>query len=117
MSTRRRYTLTPPITRRTFNSMEFERHASQATLAAGESPSVDVDQRVTLYNVPWDRYEMLREMSDDDTRLRMTYLEGTLEIMSPSNTHERIKTTMARLIELYGTEKDIPIHGHGSTTF
>jgi Uma2 family endonuclease len=47
----------------------------------------------------------------------MTYLRGSLEIMSPSRTHEVEKTQVARLLELYCLERDIPLYGYGSTTF
>ena len=41
----------------------------------------------------------MRETLDDFPGLRMTYLEGTLEIMSPSPEHELDKTTIGRLID------------------
>jgi len=47
----------------------------------------------------------------------MTYLEGQLEIMSPSRTHEVGKKQIARLLELFCLERDIPLFGYGSTTF
>jgi len=47
----------------------------------------------------------------------MTYCEGTLEIMSPSEEHEIQKTMIARLIEYYALAHAIPLNGYGSTTF
>ena len=47
----------------------------------------------------------------------MTYLDGVLELMSPSLTRELNKTTIARLIELYAFLRDLPLVGYGSTTF
>jgi Uma2 family endonuclease len=47
----------------------------------------------------------------------MTYLEGKLEIMSPSRSHEEDKKLVARLLELFCLERDIPLYGYGSTTF
>ena len=47
----------------------------------------------------------------------MTYLEGSLEIMSPSRRHEVEKKQIARLLELFCLERDIPLYGYGSTTF
>ena len=49
--------------------------------------------------------------------VRMTYLVGSLEIMVTSRTHEVSKTQIARLLELYCLERDIPLYGYGSTTF
>jgi Uma2 family endonuclease len=40
-----------------------------------------------------------------------------LEIMSPSREHEVDKTQIARLLELFCLERDIPLFGYGSTTF
>jgi Uma2 family endonuclease len=47
----------------------------------------------------------------------MAYFEGVLEIMSPSRRHEAIKKQLARLLETWALERDVPIHGYGSTTF
>jgi Uma2 family endonuclease len=44
-------------------------------------------------------------------------LNGELEIMSPSKAHEVSKTQIARLLELFCLERDIPLFGYGSTTF
>ena len=54
-----------------------------------ESPrTVDDGVRFILHGVSWGRYVLIRELLDDQPGLRMTYLEGTLEIMSPSREHE-----------------------------
>jgi Uma2 family endonuclease len=47
----------------------------------------------------------------------MTYLEGTLELMSPSRLHEDAKTIIARLIEVWAMEHDVDLRGFGGTTF
>lgn len=47
----------------------------------------------------------------------MTYLKGWLEIMSPSREHEVDKKQIARLLELFCLERDIPLFAYGSTTF
>lgn len=69
-----------------------------------------------LEGVSWATYVMLRD-SVDSPGVRMTYFEGTLEIMSPSRAHEVEKTQIARLLELFCLERDIPLFGYGSTTF
>jgi Uma2 family endonuclease len=79
-------------------------------------PSPTEEQRILLTNVPWSTYVMLRD-SIDSSGVRMTYLEGALEIMSPSREHEVDKTQIARLLELFCLERDIPLFGYGSTTF
>jgi Uma2 family endonuclease len=75
------------------------------------------EQRVILYDVTWEQYEQLSEMFVDEFP-RMTYLEGTLEIiMTTSPEHERLKTIIARLIEAYVVERVINLNGYGSATF
>jgi Uma2 family endonuclease len=79
-------------------------------------PALEEEPRILLSNVPWATYVMLRD-TVDGPGVRMTYLRGSLEIMSPSRTHEVEKTQVARLLELYCLERDIPLYGYGSTTF
>src|SRR4051812_13529814 len=77
----------------------------------------EADQRVILYGVDWSQYEALRAATDHIAGLHLTYLEGTLEIMSPSSRHERIKTLIGRLVEAYAEELDLVMTGFGSTTY
>jgi Uma2 family endonuclease len=80
------------------------------------APPADVDQRVLLSGISWRDYCVLRDLLDGPG-VRMTYLEGTLEIMSPSRLHEDLKKRIARLLELFALERDVPLYGYGSTTF
>lgn len=82
-----------------------------------EAPEEQGDQRLRLYGVTWAQYETIRGALDDRPGLRMFYLEGHLEIVSPSVTHENVKKTIARLLEIYFLEKDLELIGYGSTTF
>lgn len=75
------------------------------------------EQRLILYGVNWQQYKTLQATLNDFPGLRMFYLEGTLEIMSPSPEQEVDKTTIARLIEIHALERDIDLTGYGSTTF
>ncbi len=75
------------------------------------------EQRLILHGVTWEQYEIVRAALDDYPGLRMTYLEGELEIMSPSRDHEGIKKMLARLLEMYAVECGVPLNGFGSTTF
>ncbi|XXT78939.1 Uma2 family endonuclease [Sorangium sp. So ce726] len=74
------------------------------------------EQRFVLHGVPWQTYVRLRDELDTPG-LRMTFCEGTLELMSPSTDHEVAKKSIARLIELFALERDVPLYGYGSTTF
>ena len=76
------------------------------------------EEKITLYNVTWEQYDTLVCMfMDQFPGLRMTFLEGTLEIMGTSSEHERLKTIIARLLEMYAVEKRITLNGYGNTTF
>src|SRR5688572_22462066 len=79
-------------------------------------PTREEEPRVLLSNVPWATYVVLRD-TVDSPGVRMTYLKGWLEIMSPSRQHEVNKKQIARLLELFCLERDIPLYGYGSTTF
>jgi Uma2 family endonuclease len=74
------------------------------------------DQRITFYDVSWADFELMLHIRGDHSGIRMTYLNGVLELMSPSVDHEAIKTTIARLLETYALERDIPLNGFGSWT-
>ena len=75
------------------------------------------DQRVVLPGVTWQHYEALLATLGDYPGLRLIYLEGTLELFMPSAEHELLKKMLARLLERYAEEVNIPLHGYGSTTF
>lgn len=74
------------------------------------------DQRVTLYDVSWSDFELILQIRGDRAGVRVTYLNGVLELMSPSVDHEGIKTTIARLLEAYAEEKGLPFNGFGAWT-
>ena len=74
------------------------------------------EQRMVIYGVRWKDYEILRAALDTPG-LRMTFCEGVLEVTSPSRLQELWKTSIARLIEFYAVERDLPLVGYGSTTF
>lgn len=91
-------------------------------VAAAASPfvarSLAADARVVVNSVPWSTYVTMRDLLDAaGSGVRLTYLEGTLEITSPSNDHESLKKLLARLLEAWSDERGIDLEGLGSTTF
>ena len=58
------------------------------------------DNCVTLYDIPWEKFEAIAALLED-TKVRLTYLDGTLEIMTPSPEHEEYKSTIGLLLEVY----------------
>ncbi|QUY45392.1 Uma2 family endonuclease [Acaryochloris marina S15] len=81
------------------------------------SISTEKEQRVILPSVSWQQYEGLLSTLEDYPGLRLLYLQGNLEIFLPSPEHEMLKKVIARLLERYAEEMNIPLHGYGSTTF
>jgi Uma2 family endonuclease len=73
---------------------------------------------VVLHGVSWAQYEaLLAALGNDHPSLRLTYLRGTLEIMTTSPYHEELKKMIARLLEMWAFELDIPLSGYGAATF
>nr|WP_278003443.1 Uma2 family endonuclease [Nodosilinea sp. TSF1-S3] len=76
------------------------------------------EQRLVLEGVTWQQYDVLVALFlNQFPALRMTYLEGTLELMTTSPEHERLKKAIARLIEAFAEELDLDLNGYGSATF
>ncbi len=76
----------------------------------------DPEERHTTSGVDWQIYEALLVKLEDNSHYRVTYLDGILEIVSPSKRHEKIKTRIAFLIEFYLFKKQIQHTPMGSTT-
>jgi Uma2 family endonuclease len=74
------------------------------------------DHFVRLSNVSWELYEALLAVRGESSVPRMTYLEGELELMSPSKYHERDKKRFARLLEAWAEEAGVMLEGVGSWT-
>jgi Uma2 family endonuclease len=85
----------------------------RSTLPDSESIHDDI---IRFSNVSWDDYERLLVMRGDHSAPRIAYLEGEVEIMSPSQSHEQIKSVIGRLVETYCLEHDIVFSTYGSWT-
>ncbi|PYQ31811.1 MAG: Uma2 family endonuclease [Acidobacteria bacterium] len=89
---------------------------STAPVLAAPSRVDDPDQRVILGGIDWRQFETFLVTLGDRAGVRVTYLEGQLEIMSPSQTHELLAKLIARLLEAYADEKEIVFEGYKSMT-
>src|SRR4051794_39280547 len=74
------------------------------------------EQRVLLHNVSWQTYETLLE-EVNSRGVRLTYDNGSLEIMTVSHGHENYGRLLGRFVEALTEELNIPVHSGGSTTF
>ncbi len=76
----------------------------------------DPEGRYLTDRVSWEQYEALLARNGDSSAYRVTYLDGVLEIMSPSRRHEEPKTRIGDLLVIYFLEADIDYFPFGSTT-
>lgn len=82
---------------------------------SAEIESTAPDQRFVFYDVSWEQYEaLLRALGD--RRLRHTYVEGALEIVSPSMFHESSKSVLGGFVEMLCRILKLPRKSIGSTT-
>jgi Uma2 family endonuclease len=89
---------------------------SQPAPAPEKLEPLPVDDIVVLRGVTWADYQRLLEIRGDGAVPRLTYLEGVLELMSPSRPHESIKSMIGRLVEAWCLETGIAITPNGSWT-
>jgi len=80
------------------------------------SSDADPDQRVLFHGVTWALFELFLTVRGDQAGPRMAFLDGKMEIMSPSPSHEEIKKRLARLLESFALERDLDLRGFGSWT-
>jgi len=79
-----------------------------------DTPSAD--QIIVFHDVTWEDYERLLEIRGDKSAPRINYLEGELEIMSPSKDHEQIKSFIGHLLEFWCIDRGIEVTPFGSWT-
>lgn len=75
------------------------------------------EKRVTLYGISWKKFKAIEAQLEDNRDVRLFYLSGVLEIMSPiGEEHEYIKRTLGLLLEAYMREKGIRFYALGGFT-
>lgn len=74
----------------------------------------DVDQRVIMRGMSWQDYEAFVAIRGERSGVRLYYLDGSIEFMSPTKFHENNKTKLARLLEQWAVEANV--RGFGSWT-
>jgi Uma2 family endonuclease len=76
----------------------------------------DEDAIVVLHGASWGDFQRLLELRGDKSAPRLAYLEGELEIMSPSRSHEGIKSRIGCLVEAFCTFHGIEWTPYGAWT-
>jgi Uma2 family endonuclease len=66
--------------------------------------------------VPWSHYEAQLALRGEVASPRLAYLDGVLELMSPSREHERRKSYIGCLVEAYALERGLDLSPYGSWT-
>jgi Uma2 family endonuclease len=82
--------------------------------AAAAKTRIEPD-RIILYDIPWSLYIQLRE-ADDRRGVRMSYLDGTLELMSPKYIHDKAGQRLDQFLMAVMVELEIPCICSRSTT-
>jgi Uma2 family endonuclease len=76
----------------------------------------DPEEKFVTSGISWQKYEVLLAKLEDNSHYRVTYLDGILEIVSPSIRHENLKKRLAILIERYLYSHRIRFNPMGSST-
>ena len=64
----------------------------------------------------WEQFKTLQNYFEQWGGARVTYLDGTIQLMTISLEHESRKSLLARLLETFLIEEDIEFFLHGSAT-
>ncbi|MGI2903889.1 Uma2 family endonuclease [Tolypothrix sp. VBCCA 56010] len=75
------------------------------------------EKLVILRDISWEQFKGIEAQLKDNRNVRLSYLSGILEIMSPiGDKHEKVKTTLGYLLEAYMRVKGIRFYGRGGFT-
>ena len=89
---------------------------SRAAALREHDDSPNGDHIIVLHDVSWKDYERVIEIRGDHSAPRISYLEGELEIRSPGQDHEAIKSLIGGLVEAWCIDRGIEIMPFGSWT-
>ena len=81
-----------------------------------KSDTTTEPMRIILHGVPWAAYKALRDVGAND-HIRMTYLDGTLELMSPEFVHDKGALRLGMLVRAVARAFGVTYEEAGSTTF
>ena len=86
--------------------------------AARPSPprKLEGEQLLTIEGIEWDRYLRIDQVLEKQREVRLTYCDGNLQIMTISYNRERIKKTIASLLEFWWAAIGQYFRSEGSMT-
>lgn len=76
----------------------------------------EADQRIVMRGQNWASYKALLAVRGDRRGPRIDYLDGVVQLMTPSRRHEFYKSGLGRLLEAWCTEHRIKYTPYGSWT-
>lgn len=90
---------------------------AEAVAEVASPPVTAQSTAVSLPHVTWETYERL--LADDEERRvpRVTYDQGVLEAVSPSQPHEEDAQTITLFVEIVAANLGIPIRSVGGMTY
>jgi Uma2 family endonuclease len=75
------------------------------------------EKLVTLKDVSWEQFKGIETQLQENRNVRLSYLSGILEIMSPiGDKHEKVKRTLGLLLEAYMKKLGIRFYCRGGFT-
>jgi Uma2 family endonuclease len=81
-----------------------------------DRPTPEADKIAVLSGLSWSDYQRMLELRGDASVPRFAYLKGQLEIMTPSLSHESIKSRIGCLVEVWCLESNVEFSPYGSWT-
>lgn len=80
------------------------------------SPSPPEQALILPGRYPWSHFKHLQDWAAQTPGLKITYLDGAIELMTTGKPHERVKKLIAILIEAYCFEQGIRFFPSGNAT-
>jgi Uma2 family endonuclease len=87
-----------------------------ASLGTARDDRATDDQIIILHGLTWADWRRLLDLRGDRPVPRMAYVDGSVELMSPSRDHERIKSILGSLIEVWAEHCGLDVVRLGSWT-
>jgi Uma2 family endonuclease len=88
-------------------------HAHALATDRDDSPQED---HIVVLDGTWADFQRMLEARGDRSAPRLAYRKGLLEIMSPSQNHEWIKSLLGRFVEVFCLESGVEFSAFGSWT-
>jgi Uma2 family endonuclease len=79
-------------------------------------PDFDHDGIVLVRGATWADYQRMLEIRGDRPVPRLAYLQGVIELMTPSRSHEVRKSMIGCLVEAWCMERGVDLTPYGSWT-